>query len=907
MERISTEFLYLWRAFEQVLGENGEAELADRMSALFLSPARDTSVHAARSLPVSLALFQAGSLAFHLMNIAEERALLRAYRREEPPGLLPERLNQLKQPGTDDQTLALLQRVRVEPVFTAHPTEAKRATILEHHRELYDLLTETDREALTEEEKRHIRERILEIIDRLWKTGEIYLEKPDVASEVSNILHYATNILPDAIVKLGQRLADSYETASGASLPSEAQPEIRFGSWVGGDRDGHPFVTARVTEETLQRLRLQAFIVIRRQLLRLIDLSLSDHRVQVPDHFINRLKERASSLGESGQAALKRNVGESFRQWVQIMLIRLPLAVARDHATHLEQRPECYTDPAELLDDIAILKDALISAGGQRQVRWLLDPVVQVIRTFRFHLLKLDIRQNSAFYETALLQILQHAGIPAPATADERRLFFDRELSSSRPFFPYDRNHAYSDKPEMAESLATFQVIADWMRRYGPEAIGHLIISMTRDATDLFTVYLLAREVGLLRNDGDGQFFMPVSVVPLFETIDDLKRAPQILEQFLDHPITAQSLRFWNPGGPPAVTIMVGYSDSNKDGGFLASQWSLYRSQQDMIAIAEKRGIAVRFFHGRGGTISRGAGPTHRFVESLPEGSISAAGIRLTEQGETIAQKYGTPLTACYNLEQLVAGALIRLAPRRRPGPPGTILDRLTQSSYERWRSLLDRPAFLQFYAEATPIDAIETNRIGSRPARRTGRRSLADLRAIPWVFSWSQSRFHLTGWFGTGHALAELRQNSPQEWDELQRLSVEADAAGADRAKASPFLIALWSNIENSIAWADPSIMELYSSLVRDKDVRSDVLPLILAEYESTKKELQLLRGDLFPRRKGLHATLQSRSAALHELHRHQVTLLRYWRETDRSNKDIEQVLLLSLSAIAAGLKATG
>jgi phosphoenolpyruvate carboxylase len=417
-------------------------------------------------------------------------------------------------------------------------------------------------------------------------------------------------------------------------------------------------------------------------------------------------------------------------------------------------------------------------------------------------------------------------------------------------------------------------------------------------------VYVLAREAGLLRRYPEGMVCL-LPVVPLFETAEDLERGPGILTAFMDFAVTRHSLAFHAARDRhvgPLQQVMVGYSDSNKDAGILASQWALQQAQGRLAAAGRAAGVRIQFFHGRGGTVSRGAGPTHRFLEALPPGSLTGA-IRLTEQGETIAQKFGNPATAAYNLELLLAGvttATLQRAPAEDAGHPlAPLMDTVAAASMRAYRALLEAEGFVAFHRQATPIDALENARIGSRPSRRTGGATLADLRAIPWVFSWTQSRFYLTGWYGAGTA--------------LEGLGAADFGTLAAHLRRWPFLHYVVTNVETSLASSDPDLMRAYASLVADAAVRDRVLGLIEAEWRRTRSALDRLRGaGMSERRPRFARTLGLRAEALRVLHHQQIGLLRDWRghiargataEADAMIPD----LLLSINAIASGLRTTG
>ena len=421
---------------------------------------------------------------------------------------------------------------------------------------------------------------------------------------------------------------------------------------------------------------------------------------------------------------------------------------------------------------------------------------------------------------------------------------------------------------------------------------------MTRNVSDLLAVYVLAKEAGLLMVDDPGPRCL-LPVVPLFETIDDLAASPQILGEFLRSPITRRTLEAQTSGGAtPSQQVMIGYSDSNKDGGILASQWGLYRAQEALASVAESAGVAIRFFHGRGGTISRGAGPTHRFLRALPPGSMSGA-LRLTEQGETVAQKYANVITAERHLELLLAGAagaaIGTHATRDTPHDLEPIMDQLAAASRAAYGQLLQGDRFVEFFRQATPVDVIERSSIGSRPARRTGRATIADLRAIPWVFAWSQSRYYLSGWYGLGSALEDLRDGDRDQYARL--VSCVFDW---------PPLHYVISNAATSIATSDPDVMRIYAGLVDDPVLRSNFLDPILEERQRTMAMLEeIYGGALRDRRPNISRTLELRAPALRLLHERQVRLIRDWR-SDQDDQILSE-LIETVNAIAGGLGSTG
>lgn len=896
---------------KEVLIENGEEELA------YCIP----WINDGSKKPVDFKIkhLQAYSIAFQLLNMVEVNGAIQHRRKVEGQhrydlvnGLWVKSLQMLKEQGISPEKIAsALHEVRIEPVFTAHPTEAKRETVLRHHRNLFQLLQQIQNTIYNEVERQDIRIEIKAIIDKLWRTGEIYKQKPDVLSELKNLLFYITNILPEVIPMLDKRLQVAWKEL-GFDLDLikdyETFPTISFGNWVGGDRDGHPLVTADVTKETLSILRLNAFIVIRRQLVRLLnDLTFEENLEQTDDKFQLHFTKLLEGLDtESAEEVVNDYPGEVFRQFISVVLKKLPVEVKRQHATQILEKEFSYSTSDSLIADLKVLRDGLLNYGATSVAYKDVQEVIRVVQTFGFYLAHLDIRQNSGYHDKAICQLMNAAGLDGNAYLnwnEEQRLeFINKELQSNRPF-----THANSDLQENAKNIVdTYNVVADYVNKYGERGIGSFIVSMTRSCSDLLAVYLLAREAGLTFQTEEG-LVSRVHVAPLLETIEDLENGPEILEAFLNHPITKRSLEYKKKvKQEPKITqqVMVGYSDSNKDGGILASQWGLFNAQTKLSAVGRSKKVNIRFFHGKGGSISRGSGPTHWFIRGLPQHAVNGD-LRLTEQGETIAQKYNSRQNARYNLELLVAGTAARtIADNNAPDTPypyASVMEKLAKWSEEEYRAMLFKPEFIKFFSEATPIDALEQSKIGSRPARRTGKRNLEDLRAIPWVFSWSQSRYHITSWYGIGSTLERLQKEEPSEYALLK-----------DGIKKDPFIRYVFTNVDTSLAATDEEIMRLYASLVEDDHVRETMLNVYLEELEKTRTRLlDLQNNPIEVRRTRHHLSNNLRSVAMEDLHKQQVALLKKWRkEKAEGSSEAENTLLnllMSVNAIASAMQSTG
>jgi len=825
------------------------------------------------------------------------------------PGLWGQALANLRERGFAGQDIAArLHDIRIEPVLTAHPTEAKRLSVLDQHRAIYQLVQERDRASLTPTDAIRLNSQVKAALERLWRTGEILLTKPEITDERRNVLYYLRDVFPSVLPRLETRLRSAWESAGfdPALIDDPAHaPRIRFGTWVGGDRDGHPGVTPEVTAETLERLRVNALIVLHRALTKLMEtLTLSGWMQPLPKAMAAAQQEMLEALGGKKPSTLPAHSDEPWRDFVGLMIERLPVHMAPNQLASLRETPGTYLQPSELEAHLRLLHDSLVEIGAGRLAALDVRPVLRAVETFGFHLADLDVRQNSAYHDKAIGQLLSAAGLDGEDFGDwpenDRLSFLERELRSPRPFL-----HANASAGKEADSVVgCFRVLARHIERYGAAGIGALVVSMTRRRSDLLAVYILAREAGLTRFLPDGLTCM-LPIVPLFETISDLERAPGILRGFLDHPATHSSLRFQQAGGELIQQVMVGYSDSNKDAGIMASQWAVHEGQARIAAAADESGVKIRFFHGRGGTVSRGAGPTNRFLEALPPGSL-CGDIRLTEQGESIAQKYGMLSTATYNLELLVAGVTAAtLSPASDAEGEAALKEicpPMAEASQAAYRKLLEAPGFIEFYRQATPIDALEHARIGSRPSRRTGQASLADLRAIPWVFSWNQARFYVPGWFGVGSGLQHLADHDEAAFRSLR-----------DNLRSSPFLHYVVTNVESSIASTDLDLMRAYAGLVENEEIRNQVFNMVWEEWTRTRAMLQEVRGQpTAQRRPRMLKTLQLRAEALRLLHHDQIRLLRDWRTARKEGRDAEAEamlpeLFLSVNAIASGLRTTG
>jgi phosphoenolpyruvate carboxylase len=843
---------------------------------------------------------QEQSLDFLLLGVSEEWAAdqMRWNAQSAPPHTFAEVLKELREhPWSFAQIGQALSQTQIELVLTAHPTEAKRATVIEHLGNLYHSLQNSQGNAQhpnAQEAQAHLA--------TLRRTGIIQLEKPSVADERRNAKHYLVNKLPQAVLNLLTDMRRTWTAMGGTLTEFGTGPQFLFSTWMGGDRDGHPFVTAEVTQAALLEARSWALESLQSYLDQL-GAKLSMNRegsalVEIEAWWAHwESKYLQDAWASQVQSAKARNPHEPWRQVINLLKVWLQPEVLMG----------TQTTPESLDQELQTLQSLLPQEIAQTWWQELRDR----LRLHRFHCGPLDIRQNSAFHDKALAQIFAAAGIADaqnyPEWSEEsKRAILLQELANPRPLVPkkfWEDNGLADLGPEAQAVLACYAVLRDHSSHWGSEGLGSLIVSMTRDVSDLLAVHLFAKESGLSR-----QGYCPLMVTPLFETIEDLQASERITSEYFDLAIVQETLNFQahKYAGKPTQQLMIGYSDSNKDGGIAASLWGLYRAQEALTALCAERGIQAWFFHGRGGTISRGSGPNHRFLKALPPKALGGK-LRLTEQGETIYQRYGNPETAQYHLDLWVSGTLRKFLQDQNSSPENSqitqALDNLAEWSRDSYVELWESPGFLEYHRQGTPIDAIELSRIGSRPARRSGKPSLRDLRAIPWVFSWGQCRIQISGWYGLGTALEKLQSQSPELWQELKNQLRESHAWH--------YLV---SNAATALAWCDWEIAEAYAALIHDANAKNIIQPKIWAEAKRTREQIEALYGgNLDTMRPNCAQQVQLRSPQLKALHLQQIAWLKEWRLAQAQGASAEELagmelrLMLSVNAISSGLGATG
>lgn len=858
------------------------------------------------SISETARIIQAYSINFQLINLSEENFGMQDRRRKERQGLavsgsIEECVREFRENAvTPGKIQLLLNRLSITPVITAHPTEAKRRTVLEKHRRIYLSIFKKESPIWTDRERGAIREDILGEVEKLWQTGDIRFERPKVEEEVLNGIFYFNKTFFDALPRIYDELCrqlQRYYPKYKFSIP----PLFSFGSWVGGDRDGNPFVTSEKTKWTLISHKELVIAKYTEIISRLISsLSISMQFILPGKEFLTSIKEDASAMGAEGQRIIARNPYEPYRQ--RLSLIRKKLENTNAN------KDVFYRNIEEFIEDLNIIKRSLNANKGGRIARLEILPLIRQAEAFGFHLAKLDIRQHSEFHRMAAAELLEKAGIVTSVPfylalpEQDKVKILSGELASIMPLAP-----GYAClSPETKEVLDTFRVIKYAQDKISWEGVGSYIVSMTHNASDILTVGLLAKEAGLSGISDDNEIFNRIDIVPLFETIDDLRRAPAILKSLLSN----HTYRRYLTKRDNIQEVMLGYSDSCKDGGILTSAWELYHAQKIITEMAAEYKIKLKLFHGRGGTVGRGGGPTHKAILAQPRGTVNGL-IKITEQGEVISSKYANLGTALYNLNLLVAGVMEaalgseQLTVNSEQSKKENIFEeafkKISEISYRLYRGLIDDPDFLTYFYQATPIEELEHLKIGSRPTYRKGKGGVEDMRAIPWVFSWNQTRHIIPGWYPFGSGLMAFIGNDAARERLVQEMYVRW-----------PFFNNLVDNIQMVIAKSDMHIARLYSTLVKDKRIREKIYKKIHKEFKLTVKMLLNITGQkrILDNDPLLQRSIAMRRPSIDPVNYIQVALLRRLRRGRMQGSEREKsiaALMMSINCISAGMRNTG
>ena len=854
---------------------------------------------------ILLSILQAWGIWFQLLNVAEENAGMRRRRQaektaglEQVPGMFAYVFKRARDAEVTAKNIqSLLDNARIRPTLTAHPTEAKRVTVLEIHRRIYVLLYRLEAERWTPRERRNFISALRNEVDLLWLTGELRLQKPSVAQEVAWGLHFFEQALFERVPELIDRLEwalENHYPGHEFSFP----PFFQFGSWIGGDRDGNPFVTNEVTRDTL--LKNQRMVLHHHQR-KLNDII---KKISVTKNAVNLSKDFETSLNkllaEAGQKEFlsSRNPGEVFRQYAVCMMMKMGGTISRQENNGTSKFH--YKSADEFIGDLKTMEKGLKEAACANLARSLVTPLLREAEAFRFRTIRLDLRENTTVTNHTLACIWRelNAKDNAPATdSDEWKNWLLAELAR-----PLDKLPAFVIQDESAKStFGLFLLVADMMDKLDREAFGHFILSMTQSVADVLGIYLLAKYAGLFVDKG-GTESCRLPIVPLFETIDDLRRAPVMMKELLDTPVVRRSVK--DQGR--VQEVMIGYSDSNKDGGYFTANWELSKVQASLTRVSEECKIPISFFHGRGGSVSRGGAPTGKAIAAQPAGSVHGQ-MRITEQGEVVSSKYANEGTAQYQMELLAASVFEHTLnslneDELKPNPEfHEAMEALSSLAYANYRKLAGTEGLVDYYSAASPVEELARMNIGSRPARRFGAKTLADLRAIPWVFAWTQNRHLVPGWYGVGTALESF-------------IKVRGEAGKAliqQMFNESRLFRLIIDEVEKTLALVDLEISRQYADLVQDKNIRNEIFSLIEDEFKRTKTMVLNITNEeqLCVRFKRFNRKLNRRSAILHQAGLEQVKLVRQFRNRKGKKDELDDLipLLLSINCISSGLGWTG
>lgn len=852
-----------------------------------------------------LKTLQAHVIWFQLLNtrdqnagMSERRAEEKRVGHEELPGTFDHVLARARQAGVPLRSIQeLIHRTSVSCVLTAHPTESRRVTVLEIHRRIYRLLMDMELLRWTPREREVLFDRLCGELELLWLTGDIFLEKPTVDREVSWGMHFFRESLFDGVTHVYERLEGALQRHYPEAV-WDVPGVFGFGSWIGGDRDGNPHVKTSVTAAALNAGRAEAIARHRRSLERLLRrISVAEHAVAIPGWFRQRLNERLERIDADGEIA-SRNPREPLRLYVACLLAGLI------EAEQIGGQPSSTL----LVDDLKALEKALVEMDCGALARQLVSTVRREVEVFGFRTVRLDLRENSQTVNACLVEIWQqrHPDATAPPSTDstEWEAWLGQELVRE------DLAERPVDEALLSEqardTLGMLKLVGHGHRSRDNKALGVFVLSMTQRASDILGVYALARHAGAYTDVATRDACL-IQVVPLLETIGDLRNGPAILTGLLRHAVVRRTIR--ESGG--CQEIMVGYSDSNKDGGYLTASWEVSKAQSRLCRVGKEHGVDVSFFHGRGGSVSRGGAPTGRAIAAQPAGTVDGR-MRITEQGEVVSAKFANRGTAEYQMELLVSGVL-----EHSLAPAGAVeaatrpefdeaLEALSGLSFVHYRELADLPRLIEFYQAASPVDELVLLKMGSRPAKRFGATTLDDLRAIPWVFAWTQNRMMVPGWYGMGSAMANFRRVRGKAGEQLLENMYEA----------CPLFRLIADEVEKTLLRVDLDTARGYVDLVRDRTLAESVFSRVSTEYARTVEQMLWLSGAtrLCESKAPHRERVEQRWPVLASVGRQQVELIRRFRglgsgESAPAAPDEEALvpLLLSINCLSAGIGWTG
>ncbi|MBI3314067.1 MAG: phosphoenolpyruvate carboxylase [Candidatus Omnitrophica bacterium] len=839
-------------------------------------------------LEVVTKVIRAFTVYFQLTNLAEEKHRVRRKRAYESEGGYPQR-------GSLEEIVHILRgrkvsfssfkkifsELSIELVLTAHPTEAQRRSVLEKIFVIERLLFDREYQLRVPREREEIEKRIYEEITLLWQTDELRRRTQTVLDEVDNGLFYLDQVLFEVLPATLLRFRDLMQKEHRKPIPFS--PFLKFCSWIGGDRDGNPFVTHKITLETIRR---QKDTVLRKYInalqVMIQDFSQSIHLVGASPKLLHSIEEDEKGLPRFAEMIQEKSRHEPYRKKISLMHRKL-INTLRLNALEVQRRTAPdetiethYPDAAAFRADLELVMESLRKNRGD-YLLGRLEYILAAVDLFGFHFVKLDVRDNSAVIEETITEILKILGC-------------DKDLDRLIRQAPHAEFEHLALSEKSKEVIATFKTIRDVRSKVDPEAMDHYILSMTRGKEDILSILWLALETG----NPD------LVIVPLFETIEDLENCARVMAELYEDPLYAKHLE----GQGRYQEIMLGYSDSNKDGGFLTSNWYLYKAQKALTETAKRYGIKQKLFHGRGGTIGRGGGPTNQAILAQPPGTVNGK-IRITEQGEVVASKYASPWIAERNLELVITAVLAATVTDRTPSKKiphwEKIMEELSGAAYESYRALVYRENdFLEYYTQSTPIHEISRLNIGSRPAKRRETLKLEDLRAIPWVFSWMQSRQTVPGWFGFGSAVNyHVERNAMTGLSDLRQMYQEW-----------PFFRTIVDFMQMSMQKADMHIARHYADLVKDKKLREKYFSKVVKEFEDTQQAILAItqQKDILENTYVLQHSIKLRNPYVDPISYAQVILLKALRDQpSRRLEELERAVFLSINGVAHGLKNTG